>query len=70
MPDPSPEIDTSNDFLLGSNGDAIAPMLPVVITSREQAYRTAAWLELMAPVLPAKDPGVTYEQVRAAVANT
>jgi len=61
-------IETGNDFWFGSNGESIAPMLPIVITSREQAYRTAAWIEIMGMTLPSSSE-VTYEQVREAILN-
>lgn len=62
-------IDTQNDFFFGTNGDTMGPFLPVVITSKEQAYRTAAWIELMGSMLPA-ETDLTYEQVRQAIRET
>lgn len=66
------EIDTSNDFFIGTSGTEMAPMLPMRITTREQALRTAAWLEVMGIVLPSEHPDdpPTYEQVREAILNT
>jgi len=48
-------IKTDNDFLIGTNGTTLASLLPVNITNREQAYRTAAWIILMGSVLPLED---------------
>lgn len=62
-------IRTDNDFFFGSDGRSIAPMMPVVITTREQAYRTAAWIKLMAVVLPPGD-GDTFEAIEEAIRNT
>ncbi len=71
----SVEISTANDFFLGANGTEIAPMLPVRIASREQAYRTAVWIELMGSVLPSEtgasmDNGPTFDDIRTAILNT
>lgn len=62
-------IDTQNDFLIGSNGSEIVPFMPIVITSREQAYRTAAWIKTMAVILPAEE-GHTYDEIEEAIQNT
>ena len=66
------EIRTSNDFMIGGNGSSVGPpLLPMQITTREQAYRTAAWIELMGEMLPSEGDGsLTYEQVREAIMNT
>lgn len=66
------DINTMNDFLLGSNGQEIGPMIPMIITSREQAYRTAAWIKLMGEMLPHEDEDEhpTFEQVEEAIRNT
>lgn len=65
-------IRTDNDFIIGTDGTSVGPaMLPMRITTREQAYRTAAWIELMGWSLPSEGDGTTtYEQVRDAVMNT
>lgn len=65
------DIRTDNDFFLGSDGASVGPNLPMRITTREQAYRTAAWIELMASTLPSEGDGVlSYEDVREAVMNS
>lgn len=63
-------MNTSNDFFFGSDGKVLAPMVPVMIRTREQAYRTAAWIETMSFILPHEDEEATYEEIREAVRNT
>lgn len=65
------DIDTSNDFFFGSNGKEVMPMLPVVIKTREQAFRTAAWIQLMGETLPSEGDGsVQMGDVIEAIENT
>lgn len=64
------ETRTDNDFVIGANATEIAPVLPVRIRTRQQAYRTAAWLKLMGEVLPDEDPASDYADVETAIANT
>jgi hypothetical protein len=64
------EHETKNDFLFASDGQTIAPILPVVIKTRQQAYRTAAWIKLMGYGLPDEDVASAYEQVEQAIENT
>jgi len=58
------EIDTTNDFLIGTDGDLIsfffAPQVPM---SKEKALRTAAWLVALADPLEKEWP-VIYNAVR------
>jgi hypothetical protein len=61
---------TDNDFWIGSNGRTLAPTLPIVIGTKQQAYRTAAWLKAMAVVLPDEDEASTYDEVEEAIQNT
>ena len=63
-------INTLNDFLLNTNGQQMGPMLPMVITSREQAYRTAAWIKAMAIVLPPGEDEHSFEEIEEAIRNT
>ena len=66
------DINTANDFFLGTDGTKITAMRTVAITTREQAFRTAAWLEVMAITLPHdenEDP-VTFDDIREAIRNT
>ncbi len=63
-------MNIANDFWFGSNGKTLTPMVPVVIETREQAYRTAAWIETMGVILPHEDEEATYEEIREEVRNT
>lgn len=62
--------DPKNDFLIGTNGEAIAPMWPVIITTKQQAYRTIAWIKLLSVVLPDEELASTYEEVEEAIRST
>lgn len=62
--------ETRNDFGFSGNQRGIAPMLPVVIHTKQQAYRTAAWIKLMSEILPDEFPATSYEDVETAIANT
>lgn len=64
------DVRTDNDFLLGSNGDVMGPTLPFAVRTRQQAYRTAAWLKLLGEVLPDEDPPSEYGEVETAIRNT
>ena len=67
------DIRTDNDFMFGSDGERLAPMLVVDIRTKQQAYRTAAWIETMGFILPDEDEGdnnSTYEEIRQAIRNT
>jgi len=67
------EIDTRNDFMIGSTGTELGAVLPVRIISREQAFRTAAWIALMGYSLPSENPGeshVEFEDVKRAIEST
>lgn len=61
---------TDNDFMISSNGRNLAPLLPVQITSKQQAFRTAAWLKTLAVILPDEDDASTYDEVESAIENT
>ncbi len=61
---------TDNDFMLAGNSESISPLLVLNITTQEQAYRTAAWIEAMAVVLPHEEEEGTYEEIREAIRNT
>lgn len=60
-------VRTDNDFLLGANRGGIVPLAPVRIQTRQQAYRTAAWIEAMGEGLPEEDPASTYDEIRSAI---
>lgn len=63
-------VNTKNDFLFGSDGRTLAPMMPPFITTREQAYRTAAWIKTMAIMLPTEDEENTFEEIEEAIRNS
>jgi len=67
---PDDTVNTTNDFLFGGNGSSLQPMLLPVITTQQQAFRTAAWLLAMACVLPEEDPATPFPVVRKAIENT
>lgn len=59
------EPNAANDALWGSNGVTITPLLPPIFSTRQRAWRAAAWLKEMAIVLPEEEgqEGVTFEQI-------
>lgn len=61
---------TTNDFFIGSNGKTLIPLFPIQITSRQQAYRTAAWLKVLALTIPDDGTGDTYETIEEAINNS
>jgi hypothetical protein len=61
---------TENDFMIGGNLAGITPALPMHIRTRQQAYRTAAWIKLMGELLDDEDPATPYEDIETAIANT
>lgn len=66
------KIKTDNDFLMATNGSTLAALLPVNITNREQAYRTAAWILIMGDVLPLENDenvGLTFDDVCDRILN-
>ncbi len=63
-------MNTQNDFMLGSDGQTLSTIYPVVIRTQEQAYRTAAWIETLAIILPHEAEEGTYEEIREAIRNT
>jgi len=65
-------MNTANDFLFGGDHEQVSPLIPVKIVSRDQAFRTAAWIEFMAQTLPDEVEGEhpTYDEVKEAVRGT
>ncbi len=63
-------MNTANDFAFAGGGTQLVPIFPVVIKTREQAYRTAAWIEIMGITLPHEEDEATYEEIREAIRNT
>jgi len=64
------DINTTNDFMIGGNNDYLTPLFPVKIATKQQAYRTAAWIKLLAEVLPDEEVGSSYEEIETAISNT
>lgn len=64
-------VRTDNDFLLAKHGSVLVFMLKIsAIRTRQEAFRTAAWLVCMGEVLPNEVPGSEFEEVLEAVRNT
>ncbi len=63
-------MNTANDFAFAGGGTQLVPIFPVVIKTCEQAYRTAAWIELMGMTLPREEQENTYEEIREAIGST
>lgn len=61
---------TDNDFFFGSDGQSLQPFTLVVVTTKQQAYRTAAWIKLMGEVLPDEAEPSTFEEVEQAIMGT
>jgi hypothetical protein len=64
------QIETKNDFFFTSNGKTLYPQFPVIIRTKEQAYRTAAWIKAMAEVLPSDGTNYTFTEIYGAVINS
>lgn len=62
------DINTSNDFFLGSNGDTLSFMLHPTNMDADQALRAAAWL--VALVVADFNATHTFAEVLEAVQNT
>jgi len=75
---PQPAIDTTNEFLLSARsahpglgmGAYITPQLLPKFSTRQQAYRFAAWCALMAEALPEEPGQHSFEDIARAIANT
>lgn len=63
-------VSTANDFIMGWNGETMGFMLPVDISTKQQGYRTIAWIETLLRFMPDEPGNHTMEQVREAVSNT
>lgn len=67
---PEPQVNTANEFLLGMQGQEIAPALLPRLRSRQQAYRFAAWCALMGENLPDEPNGHSLQEIVQAIRNT
>lgn len=79
MPDVTPireEADASNDLLLvvrtlSNGGRALTTLgVPLIITSKQMAYRIAAWMKVYAELLDDEPLASTFEEVELAVHNS
>lgn len=71
---PLPDVDTLNEFLLSKRGSGmgayVAPQVFPHFKTRQQAYRFAAWCELMGETLPPEGVDRSFEHIRHAIRNT
>lgn len=63
-------VDTTNEFLLGSQMSVLRPGLYPEFRTRQQAFRFAVWLRLMADILPNEGPEHTYQEIHDAISNS
>jgi hypothetical protein len=64
------EINTMNEFLVSKLPDEITPQLLPRLRTRQQAYRFAAWCQVMGEQLPPEDGDHSYREIRNAIRNT
>lgn len=71
---PLPDIDTFNEFMLSRGGSGagayVAPQVYPRFKSRQQAYRFAAWCELMGETLPPEGVDRSFDEIRQAIRET
>lgn len=63
-------INTRNDFFFGIGNKILSPGVPIQIKTRQQAYRTAAWIYFLASFLPEEDPASSFEEIRKEISMT
>jgi len=63
------EVDNTNEFGLGGQAGTIRPIRYPEFTTRQQAWRFAAWLKLMARTLPEEPLDHTFEEIEDAIKN-
>lgn len=72
--DSLPDVDTLNEFLLSKAGSGmgayVAPQVYPHFKTRQQAYRFAAWCELMGETLPAEANDSSFDVIRRAIRGT
>lgn len=64
------DIETVNDSLIASNGGRLTSVIPLNISTRQQAYRAAAYLVSMAVGMPDEEKASSFEDVLSAVQAT
>lgn len=64
-------VKTDNDFAIGVSGHyGMMAAIPIAIHTRQQAYRTAAWIKLMGEALPDENPASSYIKIENAIRNS
>jgi hypothetical protein len=66
-PETTPEIDTTNDYLLRVSGGGIRPFMPIGQMSKEKALRLAAWIVAL---MDESDGHADFNKVLQAVEST
>ena len=61
------EVNTMNEFGLGGQATAIRPIRFPEFTTRQQAWRFAAWLKLMAETLPDEVADHSFSEIEDAI---
>jgi len=64
------EINAINEFGLGLQMNTIRPIAFPQFTTKQQAYRFAAWLVFMAEMLPDEPMDHTFLEIADAIKNT
>jgi len=64
------EVKTFNEFGLGLQMNTVRPVAFPQFTTRQQAYRFAAWLVLMAEMLPSEEPNHSFIEIGAAISES
>jgi len=63
-------VNTANEFGLGLQMNTIRPIAFPQFTTKQQAYRFAAWLVLMAEMLPDETLDHSFLEIGAAISET
>lgn len=64
------EVNTMNEFSLGMQMKTIRPIAYPQFTTKQQAFRFAAWLVFMAEMLPDETMDHTFLEIAEAIKNT
>lgn len=64
------QVNTMNEFGLGKQMDLIRPIAFPQFTTKQQAFRFAAWLVFMAETLPDETMDHTFLEIAEAIKNT
>jgi len=63
-------VRTDNEYALAAGRGQLIPLMSPKFTTRQSAYRFAAWAVSMADYLPDETPASTWEEVLTAVQST